>query len=156
VNSTRVCVDASLILKLFLAESDSAVVDDLWATWLNDATELLAPVHLAYEVTSVIRNRVHRDLLGLEDGEKAVQAFQAQPITLVPPGPFHHRAWALAEQFQRPTLYDAYYLALAESADCELWTADERLVNAVGGKLTWLRSLRDHRPTPPGSPHPSP
>ena len=51
--------------------------------------------------------------------------------------------WELAQQYDRPTAYDASYLALAESAGCELWTADGRLVKAVGETLPWLKTLRD-------------
>jgi predicted nucleic acid-binding protein len=35
---------------------------------------------------------------------------------------------------------DASYLALAESVGCDLWTADGRLVRAVGAALPWLKS----------------
>lgn len=36
-------------------------------------------------------------------------------------------------QYNRPTAYDASCLALAESAGCELWPTDSRLVKAVAG-----------------------
>ena len=51
------------------------------------------------------------------------------------------RSWELAEQFNRPTAYDASYLALAESAGCELWTTDGRLLKAVAGTLPWVKTL---------------
>ena len=31
----------------------------------------------------------------------------------------------------RASTYDCYYLALADSMDCEYWTADERFYDAV-------------------------
>jgi predicted nucleic acid-binding protein len=51
------------------------------------------------------------------------------------------RAWELARQYDRPTTYDASYLALAVSAGCELWTADGRLVKAVAASLPWVKTL---------------
>lgn len=38
---------------------------------------------------------------------------------------------------------NAHYLALAERENCEYWTADIKLLNATGKKLTWVRNLRD-------------
>ncbi|MDQ6693713.1 MAG: type II toxin-antitoxin system VapC family toxin, partial [Chloroflexota bacterium] len=49
----------------------------------------------------------------------------------------------LAKQFDRPRAYDTAYLAVAQMYGCELWTADEKLYNAVGGQLPWVRWLGD-------------
>jgi predicted nucleic acid-binding protein len=48
-------------------------------------------------------------------------------------------ALEFATRFNRPKAYDAQYLALADLLGCELWTADRRLVSAVGDKLPWVR-----------------
>jgi predicted nucleic acid-binding protein len=48
---------------------------------------------------------------------------------------------SFATRFNRPAAYDAHYLALAEMMNCEFWTADERLFNAVRDKLSWVRWL---------------
>ena len=48
---------------------------------------------------------------------------------------------AMAQQFSLPSAYDAHYLALAESRQCECWTADERLWNTVKNALPWVRWL---------------
>jgi predicted nucleic acid-binding protein len=45
------------------------------------------------------------------------------------------------ERFSLPSAYDAHYLALAESRQCECWTADERLWNPVRRKPPWVRWL---------------
>ena len=47
-----------------------------------------------------------------------------------PPG-LHRRAMELAAQLRQDAAYDAYYLALAELLDCELWTADQRFYRAA-------------------------
>jgi predicted nucleic acid-binding protein len=73
----------------------------------------------------------------------AFEAFLAQEIELRHPADLEVRVWELAQQYDRPMAYDASYLALAESAGCELWTADSRLVRAVDGALPWLKTLRD-------------
>jgi predicted nucleic acid-binding protein len=57
---------------------------------------------------------------------------------------FSIRAMELAKYFGLPATYDAHYLALAESKDCELWTADERMWNSINGKLPWVRWISDY------------
>jgi predicted nucleic acid-binding protein len=37
----------------------------------------------------------------------------------------------------RAAAYDSFYLALAETLQCELWTADRRLRSAID--LPWVR-----------------
>ena len=140
---SQVCVDASLVLKLVLSESDSEQAHALWQSWIDGSVDVLAPDHLAVEATSVIRNHVHRRLISAEAGRQAFDALHAQPITLVPSTDLNLRAWQLAELFDRPTAYDAYYLALAEALGCDLWTADRRLVRAVGTMVDWVKWLGD-------------
>ncbi len=141
--SRLICVDASFALKLVLDEADSEQVQALWSAWTAEDAMLIAPCHLAFEVTSVIRDHVYRSNISAEAGRMAFEAFLAQEIELRHPGDLEVRAWELAAQYDRPTAYDATYLALAESAGCELWTADGRLLKAVAGTLPWVKSLRD-------------
>ncbi|MBD3291941.1 MAG: hypothetical protein GF393_03390 [Armatimonadia bacterium] len=54
----------------------------------------------------------------------------------------------LWDQFVAPfdgcvTPYDAAYLLIASHLDCDLWTADDRLVRTVGDQLPWVRSLSE-------------
>jgi len=141
--TSQICVDASVVLKLLLFEADSDKAHALWASWIEQDVQPVAPCHLAFEVVSVIRNHVYRRTISAEAGRTAFEAFGAQQITLIHPDHLDVRAWELAEQTNRPTAYDAHYLALAETLDCELWTADRRLVNACQGVLPWVKWLGD-------------
>jgi predicted nucleic acid-binding protein len=139
--SSQICVDASFAVKLVLPEADSHSASYLWASWSAHEVRVLAPCHLVHEVVSVLRNHVFRKDIKPEDGERAFEAFLAQEIDLVHPGGLEARAWDLAQRFDRPTAYDAYYLAVAEAANCELWTEDARLYRAVHDSLDWVRLL---------------
>ena len=141
--SRQICVHASFVPKLVLAEAAREQVQVLWAAWTAGGATLIAPCHLAFEVTSVIRNHVYRHNISAEAGQMAFEAFLAQEIELRHPSDLEARAWELAAQYNRPTAYDASYLALAESAGCELWTADGRLLKALAGALPWVKSLRE-------------
>jgi predicted nucleic acid-binding protein len=139
---SQVCVDASFALKLVLEEEGSDAAQALWTAWSAQDVEIIAPCLLIFEATSAIRNHVYRREISAEAGQAAFDAFLAQEITLQHPDSLDKRAWELAEQYNRPTAYDASYLALAESAGCELWTADGRLCEAVCDALPWVKSLR--------------
>jgi predicted nucleic acid-binding protein len=144
--NSQTCVDASVVVKLVLREPESDLAQALWADCIANEIQIIAPYHLAYEMTSVIRNRVHRGEITAEYGRVAFETLNEQQIYFWHPSEITRRAWALAEQFKRPTLYDSFYLALSEIAGCELWTADRRLYNVVTHALPWVKWLGDFRP----------
>jgi predicted nucleic acid-binding protein len=144
--SLRICVDASVALKLFLAEEDSELADALWRSWEQRGAEIIAPYHFVFETTSVIRSKVYRGLFTPEQGKLALEILRSQHIQLLHPPQLVERAWGLAEQFNRPTVYDSFYLALSEFAGCDLWTADRRLYSAVNPSLPWVKWLGNFRP----------
>ncbi len=141
-----VCTDAGLALKLVLPELDSALARTLWTEWNTQQVNVIAPSLWAYETVSVIRNRVHRDLLPASLEEAALDTLQNLPIQLLRPDGLHRRAWELARHFNRPAAYDMHYLALAEIYRCPCWTADERLFNTVRAELNWVRWLGNYQP----------
>lgn len=51
-------------------------------------------------------------------------------------------AFDWTRRLNRIAAYDSFYLALAESLQCDLWTADRRLQGAVG--QPWLHCVGDH------------
>ena len=133
-----VVIDASILLKLLLPEERSESVRRLWGQWVERDTEIVAPFLLAYEVMSVLRNKVFRKELQPEAGEAALVAFRSQEVSLLHPDGLEERAWELAKRWNLPTTYDAAYLALAEILDYEIWTADKRLAAATRRKLPQL------------------
>jgi predicted nucleic acid-binding protein len=138
------CVDASLTLKLVLYESDSVLARTLWGEWHTKNVSVIAPALWGYEVTSVIRNRVHRGRLSPDLGAEAFATIHLLSVQVMQPAGLHQRAWELARHFNRPAAYDAHYLALAEMVGCPFWTADQRLFNLVCDELDWVNWLGDY------------
>jgi len=136
-----ICIDASFALKLVLFEPRSEEAYDLWESWLRSDLLIIAPLLLTFEATSVIRNHVHRGLISEEVGRMALGALQGLSIRAVHSEELHLQAWEIATRANRPTAYDSYYLAVAETAGCDLWTADRRLYNAVREELSWVNYL---------------
>jgi predicted nucleic acid-binding protein len=144
---TRLCLDASLVLHLVLPAERDPATDRLWRDWTAQGVRPLGPALLYAEVTSVIRLHVATRRLSDEEGEAVFRAFNALGIQRVDRDDLHLRAWELAKRYQRPRVYDMIYLALAQLEDLELWTGDERLVNALAGhepRVRWVPA----RPAP--------
>ena len=129
-------IDASFLLKLILPEEGADEAASLWRSWLAEGRELVAPSLLPYEAASAIRKQVQRTVLDAETGREALMYLRRLlvAVTLVPPDELHESAWALAARYGRPNLYDAYYVALAVSIGCELWTSDARLKRTMPGE----------------------
>ncbi|MFW6195685.1 MAG: type II toxin-antitoxin system VapC family toxin [Chloroflexota bacterium] len=136
-----VCVDASLVLPLFIPEQLSAQARALWRGWVSRTVDRVAPPLLQAEVTSVVRQAVYRGRLQPDEGEAAFQMFCALRIQILESRDLHRQAWQLARRFQQPRAYDAFYLAAAREAGCDLWTGDRRLVNSL--RVPWVRWIGD-------------
>jgi predicted nucleic acid-binding protein len=72
-------------------------------------------------------------------GDEAFAQFLRIPIRLSTRRSIYPLAFRLAKEFNRPRAYDTAYIALANLAGCELWTADERLYNAVVNRLAFVK-----------------
>lgn len=141
--NSQVCVDANIVLKLVLNEPDSHQAEALWRSWLSDNIRPAAPLLLPFEITAVLRKHVYRGTISPARGLEALHKAFAFEVTLLTFADLHQRAWHLATQLNRPTAYDAHYLALAEMLGCEFWTADQRLYRAIHDQLPWIRWLGD-------------
>lgn len=135
-----IVVDASFLLKLFLNEPDSQQVRAQWEAWARTGEVILGPPLLWPETLSALRRSVHRGILSGADGDRAFVALEKLEVDVREPPDLYRLAWHLAQRLDRPTVYDCCYLALAEMARCDLWTADRRLLNVVSPLLPWVRS----------------
>jgi len=129
-----------------MKEPDSDLAESLWLSWLQNGIRPTAPGLFRFEITAVIRKAVYQGRASTEEGRQALQKALAFTVTIFTPAGLHESAWELATRFNRPTAYDAHYLALAEMLGCEFWTADRRLYNAVKEELPWVKWLSDFRP----------
>lgn len=134
-----VCVDANMVVKLVVEEVYSPEARALWRGWIQTGLDIAAPPLLRYEVTSVLRKHVVRNLRTTAESRQALEQALAFEINYLEPPNFHQRAFELAERLNRPATYDSHYLALAEYLGCEFWTADERLVNAAHDTFPWVK-----------------
>jgi predicted nucleic acid-binding protein len=135
------CVDASLVVKIVVEEPYSSHARALWRAWQSEGRDITAPPLLRYELTSVLRKHVTRGFRTAEESRQALERALALDIQCREPPNFHLRALDMADRLERPVACDTHYLVLAQYLDCEFWSADERLVNAVQGTLPWVKWL---------------
>ncbi len=145
-----VVLDASVCLKWLFEEADSDKADALYQDAINSPLALLAPVLLPSEVTNAVRQRMRRSGLSLPDAQALLRQFLTLDIALIADLSVFAAALELAEQLGLPSAYDAQYVALAKLRSGTLWTADQRLINTLGGRLAFVHWLGDYagNPTP--------
>ncbi len=134
-----ICVDASVAAKWVLAEEFSDKASALYRACVDAAVAIVAPPLLAIEVTNIIRQRMRREGMALAEARRLLRRFQTFAVAVHVPGQLYDQALVLAEGYDLAAAYDAHYVALAQILGCDLWTNDQRLLRALGGRLSFVR-----------------
>jgi predicted nucleic acid-binding protein len=148
----KICVDASFALKLVLPEADSDLAQSEWQNWLHSGVELTAPDLFTYETTSVLRNRVFRKEITQSEADEALEILGGLEITYHQPAPIRQLAWDLARGVNRPTAYDAFYLALHSRKVARRQTSLQRSEEPaeMGSRFGTIAKCLASRTTPSG------
>ena len=120
-----IVVDASVLTP---ALTDDGADGDLARAQLRGQV-LAAPGLIDLEVSSVLRRLVLSERLPVPRAQQALADLIALPLQRAPHLPLLPRCWSLRDNL---SVYDGSYVALAESLDCVLLTADARLSRAPG------------------------
>ena len=129
-NSSTICVDANVIVRLIVVPTDTAV-QKYWEQWTLAQTSLVAPHLIFYEIVNGFHQYWKQDKLDARTHKSAMETVFSLRINLIGDADLHRRAAELAQNFNMPATYDAHYLALAERLNIDLWTTDARLFNTV-------------------------
>ena len=134
-------VDASVATKWLVEETDTKAAESLSRWWNQNNVFPAAPHLLLIEVANALFQRVKRGEFSTDDAGSRMQRLLATGVEFHAPSDLYSEAISLASQLRLGASYDAHYLALAESLDCEYWTADERFHNSVNPTYARVRSL---------------
>lgn len=138
-NSSTICVDANVIVRLIVVPTDLAVQEH-WEQWTAIQTSLVAPHLLYYEVANGFHQYWKQGKLDDQTHKSAMETALSFEIKLIGDVDLHRRAAELAQNFNLPATYDAHYLALAERLNIDLWTTDGRLFNTVKSfGIEWVK-----------------
>ncbi|RIK86177.1 MAG: PIN domain nuclease [Planctomycetota bacterium] len=119
-------VDASVLVKLFIAEEGSRDA----AAAVKRADALAAPDLLWAEVGNTLWKYVRRGDLSAHHAEQIAADMLQTPIEIAASGDLIESALTIAVETDR-SVYDCLYLALAVRRQCRLLTADARLVSSL-------------------------
>ena len=90
---------------------------------------MIAPELVLVEASNVLRRLERSDQISTAEATLAHKALLRLDIELFPFAPFADRVWELRGSL---TSYDAWYVTMAESFDCQLATLDRKLSRASG------------------------
>ena len=137
-------LDASVAIKTVLPNPLQENCRELVKTFVD--VQPVAPSLWAYETTSAITKLVHFQQLTQEQARSVIDQLESLQVQLVTPNAELNLAafdWTI--RLNRAAAYDSYYLALAQTLNCPVWTADKRLFNALSDNrpdwLQWIEEL---------------
>ena len=117
-------VDASVLVDALVSAGRPG---ELARAELRGRTVLQVPAIFAAEATSALRGLVRGGALSTLRAATALEQIRTVRTIQYPFEPFAHRVWELHDNL---TVYDAWYVALAERLGVEFVTADELLAGA--------------------------
>jgi predicted nucleic acid-binding protein len=127
-----VVIDANLALALFLRLPYSEQAHRLMDRLLERRDVLWAPMLWEYECLSGFQRAVQLGAIRPQEAAEYMEDLLALQIERVVPDVATHRAalrWAA--RLGQGNALNAQYVALAERLQAELWSADQRLINAL-------------------------
>lgn len=126
----KVVVDASVAAKWFNKEEYSGEAVALKQAYVDGTVELVAPMHLIYEVgNSIWKNKQ----LSVEDASKAISLLLDLDLNLVEPSANDLRRVMEIARKRSITFYDALYIEVAEKYGVKLVTADSEQIEKSEG-----------------------
>ena len=138
-------LDSGILLATVQSEPYTKHAKSLINQLAQQQVQMIAPMLLRYELVAVARKWVYREITTPEKAKNALHTLLRYPVTTFADDALLQRAYELATEHNRPTAYDAQYLAVAERYQCDFWTADERLYNAVTNhfpRVYWVGNIK--------------
>ena len=143
MSSEWVVIDASVAVKAVLPNSLQPHCLALVTTFAK--LQPAAPALWAYETSSAIAKAFHFEELTEKEARQALEKLETLGIRLFVADAEQNRAafdWTL--QLKRASAYDSYYLVLAQRLECDFWTADRRLFNALqDAHIAWIHWIEE-------------
>jgi len=149
-SSPPVVVDAGFAVAAVLFHPTSPDFRSVLARWYRGDRALLAPAHWLSEAVSTLRKLQFAGQIAEKEARRATSDLFVLGIASMPlDEDLCHSALRWAEELTQAKAYDAFYVALAERENAELWTADRRLARRARQLgAGWVRTLADDSPAP--------
>lgn len=141
-----VVIDASVAVKAVLPNPLQNHCLALVQTFVD--VQPAAPALWAYETTSAIAKSVYFGAITEIEAQQALEELDALGVRLFVADREQNLAtfnWTF--QLKRASVYDSYNLVLAQTLECDFWTADKRLFNALqDNRPSWVHWIEEMVP----------
>jgi predicted nucleic acid-binding protein len=142
--NSLVVIDASVAVKAVLPNPLQTHCLGLVQTFIE--VQPAAPALWAYETTSAIAKSVHFGAITEGEALQALEELDALGVRLfIADTNQNLAAFHWTTQLKRASVYDSYYLVLAQTLECDFWTADKHLFNALQdnrpGWVHWIEEM---------------
>ena len=131
-------LDTSVIIKWFTREEGRALSIEYRERFEKGEIEIIVPDLILYEIANALRYNPRFDEKDVMDAVKSL--FELGIRILIPTPSVIDRATKLAFTHDI-TVYDAYYVALADELSVHFVTADKKLYNKIS-KIPFVRLLQ--------------
>lgn len=136
----RYVLDASVALRWVLRDPLQPKDLRLQADYLNRIHELLAPDIFIAETANALTKAERQKLIKIGQASPLHAKVMKTPPVLHPHLPLVQRAIDISSQ-TKSAVYDCLYVACAEQEQCQLVTADTRLLNNLQKHFAFIVSL---------------
>lgn len=139
----KIVLDSNILAAQVLTLDYSDLAAQKLREWIERDAELFIPSLGLYEVASLLRKAMTIQNLTLQQVNQALQNILALDIQTIEPTPeLLRKSLDWAGHIQQTVAYDSAFLAVAESIQAELWTADKRLAKATQSlNINWVHCL---------------
>jgi predicted nucleic acid-binding protein len=120
----RKVIDASIVVKWFIDESNSDKALKLREQFILQEIQFAIPSLMYYEVLNALKYSNQFDKIDLQTAGESLENYSFDVFTMK--GDYGKKTIELAMDYDL-TIYDASYIALAITLETELYTADEKI-----------------------------
>lgn len=141
-NTKQYAIDASVVLSFLLPdEINQEQARKLFSEYSKGKLRFIAPLLLNCEITNGLKTAIIRKRISLKRGKQLLEQFLKLKIALIG-GENFTQVLELAIEYGI-SAYDAEYVSLAKKEECQLLTADKKLINQIGKRYSSIKLLVD-------------
>jgi len=139
----KLIIDASIAAKWQLSnEPEAEKALNILIDYVNGKIAFVAPKVWQYEIANALNKAISIGRITELEGQIAFNNLLDLEIEFIDfPSP--SEAYIFARKYQR-SVYDSFYLAIAENLEIEFWTGDRKLYNAINDKLSYVKWISDY------------
>ena len=136
-----IIIDASLAAKWLLPDEEDFTAETIKKSFANREIAIAVPFFIFYEVNNILRSAVLSKRITLKDSLNLYKGFLSLNFNVYSSEELFQNILQIALELKISS-YDAVYVALAQSLQIPLYTADAKLVRKANHKL--VKSLEDY------------